>query len=76
MAAFPSGTLSDFLSAHPSSSGGSDANFTLAHELLGLPSMSQGFSAKVSACALRETPSPPMPLKTSAVVHAAGKWQS
>ncbi len=48
MPSFHSGALSDFLSANPSSSGGgSDGNFTLAHELLGLPSMSQAFSAKV-----------------------------
>ncbi|BDA48409.1 probable B-box zinc finger protein 22 at N-terminal half [Coccomyxa sp. Obi] len=47
MPGFSSGTLSDFLGAQPSSSGGnSGANFTLAHELLGLPTMSQAFSAK------------------------------
>ena len=40
---FPSGSLSDFFAAQPSSSN----DQTLAHELLGLPTMSQGFSAKV-----------------------------
>ncbi|KAK9917630.1 hypothetical protein WJX75_006628 [Coccomyxa subellipsoidea] len=48
MPSFHSGGLSDFLGAVPSSSsgGGSDNNYTLAHELLGLPTMSQAFSAK------------------------------
>ena len=40
---FPSGSLSDFFAQQPSSSN----DQTLAHELLGLPTMSQGFSAKV-----------------------------
>ena len=40
---FPSGSLNDFFAQQPSSS----ADQTLAHELLGLPTMSQGFSAKV-----------------------------
>jgi hypothetical protein len=50
MPSFHSGGLSDFLGAVPSSSsgGGSDNNYTLAHELLGLPTMSQAFSAKVA----------------------------
>ena len=41
---FPSGSLSDFFAQQPSSSN----DQTLAHELLGLPTMSQGFSAKVA----------------------------
>ena len=41
---FPSGSLNDFFAQQPSSS----ADQTLAHELLGLPTMSQGFSAKVA----------------------------
>lgn len=49
MPSFHSGGLSDFLSAVPSSSsGGGSDNYTLAHELLGLPTMSQAFSAKVA----------------------------
>lgn len=47
---FPSGALADLFgsAAVPSSSGSSGGGGgTLAHELLGLPSMSQGFTAKV-----------------------------
>ncbi len=45
----PGGQFGDFFDQQPSSSsmGGSDGGYTLAHELLGLPSMSQAFSAKV-----------------------------
>ena len=52
---FPSGALADLFGAgaQPSSSGSSGgAGHTLAHELLGLPSMSQGFNAKVRGRAL------------------------
>jgi hypothetical protein len=36
----------------PSSSSGGDGNFTLAQELLGLPTMSQAFTAKVMRATL------------------------
>ena len=44
------GDFGDFFDQQPSSSSisvGRDGSFTLAHELLGLPTMSQAFSAKV-----------------------------
>lgn len=46
---FPSGALADLFGGQPSSSGssGGGGHHTLAHELLGLPAMSQAFSAKV-----------------------------
>ena len=49
---FPSGSLSDFFAQQPSSSN----DQTLAHELLGLPTMSQGFSAKVHNSFLQTLP--------------------
>ena len=58
LAAFPSGALADLFGAgaQPSSSDSSAGAHTLAHELLGLPAMSQGFSAKVGPRARLNTP--------------------